>query len=384
VCGGDEVEDARSTLSPVGRSDRTHNPDSEGSLEILVERGLDVPRPEVGSGIRLVEPRARAQAVVFDRMFNLYHAQPWARKNEQNLRVVSSRKGLEKVLPSAAVLEFLNALTSSDAATARSELINQVAERFAINAISVYDWLLEISTESFDVSPLVELAGLGFPELSEAVHPFAGTLKKQYRMHPTLSAVPRELFYFGEALLDGDSATGGRPRARCVQVEAQHHRAESNESEAQEICSILESLNSRLRGPRPKIMLITPYREQEALLGEKIEELRCRGSLKQLDIETFTLDRCQGREAEYVFISLVRSRASSFMDIPKRWNVALTRAREGLFIVGDIDDYLRQASDARRRLRSTGGRGAGVKMSLLARIIEAYDQQIQRAQRDRP
>jgi hypothetical protein len=134
---------------------------------------------------------------------------------------------------------------------------------------------------------------------------------------------------------------------------------------------------ARSRGP--SIMLITPYSQQETLLGETIKKLRLQGLLDNLVVEASTLDRCQGREADFVFVSLVRNRATPFFDMPKRWNVALTRAMKGLFLVGDIDAYLREAADARsdRRAfeRAVDGRPRPL-MSLLARIIEAYDGQI--------
>jgi 3-mercaptopyruvate sulfurtransferase SseA len=67
--------------------------------------------------------------------------------------------------------------------------------------------------------------------------------------------------------------------------------------------------------------------------------------------------------------------------MPKRWNVALTRAMRGLFIVGNIDAYLDEARRARQhpRAQPSGANSLGeakqppVHMSLLARIIEAYD-----------
>jgi hypothetical protein len=82
-------------------------------------------------------------------------------------------------------------------------------------------------------------------------------------------------------------------------------------------------------------------------------------------VEVCTLDRCQGREASCVILSLVRSRATSFMDAPKRWNVGLTRAKDRLFIVGDSCAFLQQAIQARAA-------SAQPRMSLLARVIEAY------------
>jgi hypothetical protein len=155
-------------------------------------------------------------------------------------------------------------------------------------------------------------------------------------------------------------------------------------------------------------MVITAYRQQEQLLSYLVDDLRAQRRLDHVDVEVCTLDRCQGREADYVLISLVRSRATPFLDMPKRWNVALTRAMKGLFIVGNIDAYLAEAANARReryghpgassgspRPARTGHKGstgplgaparmhggAPLAMHLLARIIEAYDRLIANYQR---
>jgi superfamily I DNA and/or RNA helicase len=47
-----------------------------------------------------------------------------------------------------------------------------------------------------------------------------------------------------------------------------------------------------------------------------------------------TVDSFQGREADFIVISTVRSRKLGFADDPKRINVALTRARHGIVVVG--------------------------------------------------
>lgn len=383
VCDLNSLESACEALSPMRNRDRTHAPDLRGSLPLLVERGLRVTRPEHASGTRFVETRHRCQALIFENAFNVYHAQPWSEQAEQKLTIVRFRNGLEKYLPSVAAVATVNGhsgATPSD--SAHRAVIDEIATRYAINTVSVYDWLTGIPAQFFDVSPLLDLQRLSHPDLCLAVRPFVGVLKKQYRMHSSLSRVPRELFYYNEALNDGKEDEAADCRVVFVQVsQGGDSGSETNQHECDRICRLLADLNTSMpvQEKKPGIMVITPYRDQKAYLADAIDALRSRGQIDRLDVDAFTLDSCQGREAEYVLISLVRSRATPFFDMPKRWNVALTRAMQGLFIIGNIDAYLREATDERRyqhNQRHRSERAARPLMSLLARILEAYDRQI--------
>lgn len=383
VCDLNSLGAACEALSPMRNRDRTHAPDQRGSLPMLVERGLRVTRPEFASGTRLVETRYRCQALIFENAFNVYHAQPWSERAGQKLAIVRFRNGLEKYLPSAAAVASLNGQPQASPSTETCRTIrHDIAARYAINTVSVYDWLTGIPAEFFDVSPLLELQRLSQPDVCQAVRPFVGVLKKQYRMHSSLSRIPRELFYYNEALHDGKPDGSTDCRVALVQVsEGGDAGSETNSHESDRICRLLTDLNASVpeQDKKPGIMVITPYRDQKALLSDAIDGLQSRGLIGRLDVDAYTLDSCQGREAEYVLISLVRSRATPFFDMPKRWNVALTRAMLGLFIVGNIDAYLREAVEARRHPRSQPrekGGPARPLMSLLARILEAYDRQI--------
>jgi superfamily I DNA and/or RNA helicase len=78
-----------------------------------------------------------------------------------------------------------------------------------------------------------------------------------------------------------------------------------------------------------QIGIITPYAAQARLLREKL-------SLSELEIDT--VDGFQGREKEAILISLVRSNDRGeigFLSDLRRMNVAMTRARRKLLIVGD-------------------------------------------------
>ena len=61
-------------------------------------------------------------------------------------------------------------------------------------------------------------------------------------------------------------------------------------------------------------------------------------------IEICTVDRFQGHEADYVILSLVRTRGIGFLDSPNRLNVALTRGRYLILIVGDRGNFERKES----------------------------------------
>jgi len=58
------------------------------------------------------------------------------------------------------------------------------------------------------------------------------------------------------------------------------------------------------------------------------------------EVEVDTVDGFQGREKEVVLVSLVRSNDRAeigFLDEPRRFNVAVTRARRKAVVVGDAD-----------------------------------------------
>lgn len=77
-----------------------------------------------------------------------------------------------------------------------------------------------------------------------------------------------------------------------------------------------------------------------------------------------------------MFISLVRNRATHVLDAPKRWNVALTRAMQELFIFGDVDAYLREAAAANTRHQRGDPRPP---IRILAKVLDACAPQIRRS-----
>ena len=82
--------------------------------------------------------------------------------------------------------------------------------------------------------------------------------------------------------------------------------------------------------PAELIGVITPYRAQVRLLREKLEDVP--------DVEVDSVDGFQGREKEAVIVSFVRSNTKGeigFLADTRRTNVAFTRARRSLIVIGD-------------------------------------------------
>ncbi|KAI0321507.1 P-loop containing nucleoside triphosphate hydrolase protein [Amylostereum chailletii] len=104
-----------------------------------------------------------------------------------------------------------------------------------------------------------------------------------------------------------------------------------NENEATVVKNWVEKLVGGGLLPS-QIAVITPYQAQVTLLASLLRPIY------GAEIEIGTVDGMQGREKEAVVISLVRSNESrevGFLKEKRRLNVAMTRARRHLCIVGD-------------------------------------------------
>ena len=92
-------------------------------------------------------------------------------------------------------------------------------------------------------------------------------------------------------------------------------------------------------GAMPKeIGVVTPYEGQRAYV---VNYMARNGPLKSdlySEIEVASVDSFQGREKDFIILSCVRSNENQgigFLKDPRRLNVALTRARYGVIIVGN-------------------------------------------------
>ncbi|MCB0571097.1 MAG: AAA family ATPase [Phaeodactylibacter sp.] len=85
----------------------------------------------------------------------------------------------------------------------------------------------------------------------------------------------------------------------------------------------------------PSIAIISPYREQALHIQKAVADDPL---LAPLPLSVNTIDGFQGQERDVVYISLVRSNSKGeigFLTDYRRMNVAMTRARKKLIVIGD-------------------------------------------------
>jgi ATP-dependent RNA/DNA helicase IGHMBP2 len=182
----------------------------------------------------------------------------------------------------------------------------------------------------------------------------ASMLKTQYRMHEAIMRFSCDYFYEGaliaddsvksHLLMEDEAPLSFIDTAGCGYNEEQDPETLSrlNKEEAELVIKQIERLirdvgEARWLEEKITLGIITPYSAQVeylARLAESSEELE---HLKHL-VTINTVDAFQGQERDVIAISLVRSNDKGevgFLGDVRRTNVALTRARKKLLVVGD-------------------------------------------------
>ncbi|XWS15034.1 hypothetical protein CRYUN_Cryun35bG0059800 [Craigia yunnanensis] len=198
-------------------------------------------------------------------------------------------------------------------------------------------------------------------------------LSVQYRMHPQIRDFPSRYFYQGR-LTDSESVanlpdevyykdpllkpyffydiTHGRESHRGGSVSYQ------NENEAVFCLRLYEHLQKTLKSlgvPNITVGIITPYKLQLKCLRREFESVIKSEEGKDLYINT--VDAFQGQERDVIIMSCVRAsiHGVGFVADIRRMNVALTRARRALWVMGNANalvqsvDWAALIADAKAR-----------------------------------
>jgi superfamily I DNA and/or RNA helicase len=190
-------------------------------------------------------------------------------------------------------------------------------------------------------------------EKTVALHPEAVVLlEEQYRMNEAIAGFSSQEFYGGRLraappvahwkLFNADAPLHFIDTAGCGFEEVYEGTSISNPEEASFLVKQLGRYVAELKpfypgDDFPSIAVISPYRHQVEVLKEAVQSIPELLEVMQA-ISVNTIDSFQGQERDAVFISMTRSNAEStigFLSDVRRMNVAMTRARKKLVVVGD-------------------------------------------------
>ena len=213
-------------------------------------------------------------------------------------------------------------------------------------------------------------AGLGRTLMERIVetHPEAVTLLRiQYRMNDDIMHFSSSYFYNGQlesaqevrfrSILDLDTPmewidTGSeKPRGEDEEYKEEfvgESYGRINKAEAELTLDVLQRYierigKQRLLDERIDIGIISPYRAQVQYLRQKLMKREFFKPFRRL-ISINTVDGFQGQERDVIVISLVRSNDEGqigFLRDLRRMNVAITRARMKVIILGDSNTLTR-------------------------------------------
>uniref|UniRef100_A0A8C7VLE9 C3H1-type domain-containing protein n=1 Tax=Oncorhynchus mykiss TaxID=8022 RepID=A0A8C7VLE9_ONCMY len=189
-------------------------------------------------------------------------------------------------------------------------------------------------------------------------------LDTQYRMHEDICKFPSEEYYEGKLKTDVDrpnsvlQADGrqthivfgnvsGEEVSLVVSTEKGNENSKANMEERDIVVRLAEQLVTESKVKQQSMAILSPYNAQVAEIKKELRKMK----LDEITVTTIT--KSQGSEWRYVILSTVRSLPSKeietepdwawlskhvgFVRDPNQINVGITRAKEGLCIIGERD-----------------------------------------------
>ncbi|XP_076911042.1 helicase sen1-like [Bidens hawaiensis] len=200
-------------------------------------------------------------------------------------------------------------------------------------------------------------------------------LDVQYRMHPSISSFPNLKFYQNH-ILDAENVTcnyekqylSGPMFGSYSFINVVGGREEKDDQERSlrnmvEVALVIKIVHNLYKGicyskKKVTIGVVSPYAAQVVCIQEKLAKKY--EKLDGFSVKVKTIDGFQGGEEDIIILSTVRSNSHGsvgFLSSPQRTNVALTRARHCLWILGNERTLANSESvwkelvcDARNRL----------------------------------
>jgi len=180
-------------------------------------------------------------------------------------------------------------------------------------------------------------------------------LNFQHRMHPDIGEFVSNVFYDSDVQMGGSTSKNTLPLAfpfdkQVIFIDTANNKTsyESKESSSYkndvEALCISEIVIPKLleeKVDKDKFAVIAPYKAQVANIVSKLEKSDISG------VEVSTLDSFQGMEFDVIIFSFTRSKRGEkvgFLDDARRLNVALSRAKKKLILVGNSKTLMARRS----------------------------------------
>jgi len=288
----------------------------------------------------------------------------WLELQEEIKKLIEERKKIENQIVDK-ILSTSDVVLATNSTSGNEFLENRTFEVLVLDEASQ-------STESSALIPLIkakkvimagdhkqlpptvlhpeakDLSYTMFERFTELYPEAVYMLRIQYRMNELIKEFPSQEFYNG-ALISHESvkniklsdivnqrsdnpALDDTPivfidtAGKFAEKSKRGSFSKYNPEEARFVKKLVEEL-LKMGVPAEEIGVITPYKDHEDYLKQLIPQ-----------VEVKTVDGFQGREKEVIIISLVRSNPQEeigFLEDLRRLNVALTRAKRKLILVGD-------------------------------------------------
>ena len=193
-------------------------------------------------------------------------------------------------------------------------------------------------------------------------------LDLHFRSHPAIAGFANKQFYGGQLELCSDASPPGGMRAvEWVRVSGRSARGPRgrswiNRDEAQTVAREIAQALPTYKGLGCSVGVVTPYGAQVEMISGLLS-----GMLAPEDLESITVataHRFQGDERDVMYFSQVVDRSMPerqvrFAADPNLINVALTRARRRLVVIGDLDACLAHPTALRELARYAARLEAG-------------------------
>lgn len=166
-------------------------------------------------------------------------------------------------------------------------------------------------------------------------------LDTQYRMAERIGSLVGTLFYSGQLINGRVSSSDGNvtwidytpSQSWPVPADGEEYQRIYNMDECTIVSSVLQQLDTD-NNDNLSVAVIAPYRNQVSKLRQIVRESQWEHIAPKVD----TVDGFQGKESDVVVFSLTRTHGPyRFLADKRRLNVALSRAKDQLIMVGSLE-----------------------------------------------